>query len=258
MVWFYGGAYTEGGNSMPFADGSKLAAKGAVIVAVNYRLGAFGFLSHPDLTTLSGRNGSGNQALSDGVAALQWVKANIAAFGGDPNNVTIFGQSAGACVTAALTGSPVGQGLFHKAISQSGAWSGLSATPMGTRENAEKQTIAAEKAGIKSFADLQALPADQVAKFGRGQGIIIDGWIVPRGPVEDLRRGPPEQGACAGRLEQGRLWRRLRSADERWSAGSRALPSAGATLARAGPLGLSGDDRCRGRGRPTAGQVLRA
>ncbi len=190
MVWFYGGAYSEGGNSMPFADGSKLAAKGAIIVAVNYRLGAFGFLSHPDLTKLSGHNASGNQALSDGIAALKWVKANIAAFGGDPNNVTIFGQSAGACITAALTGSPAAKGLFEKSISESGAWSGLSATPMGSRENAEKQTVAAlEKAGVKSFADLQALPADQVVKIGRGQGIIIDGWIVPEDQSKTFAEG---------------------------------------------------------------------
>jgi len=190
MVWFYGGAYAEGGNSMPFADGSKLAAKGAIIVAVNYRVGAFGFLSHPDATKMSGHNASGNQALSDGVAALKWVKANIAAFGGDPNNVTIFGQSAGACITAALTGSPQAKGLFHKNISQSGAWSGLSPTPMGTREAAEKQTIAAmEKAGVKSFADLQALPADQVAKIARSQSIIIDGWIVPEDQSKTFAEG---------------------------------------------------------------------
>jgi para-nitrobenzyl esterase len=190
MVWFYGGAYSEGGNSMPFADGSKLAAKGAIIVAVNYRLGMFGFMSHPDASTLSGHNASGNQALSDGIAALKWVKANIAAFGGDPNNVTIFGQSAGACITAALTGSPQAKGLFAKAISESGAWSGLSPTVMGSRANAEKQTLAAmEKAGVKTFADLQALPADQVAKLGRGQGLIVDGWIVPEDQSKTFAEG---------------------------------------------------------------------
>lgn len=190
MVWFYGGAYAEGGNSMPFADGSKLAAKGAIVVAVNYRVGAFGFLSHPELTVASGHNASGNQALSDGLAALKWVKANIAAFGGDPNNVTIFGQSAGACLAAALVGSPEGKGLFQKAISQSGAWSGLSPALMGSRENAEKQTIAAmEKAGIKTLAELQALPVDQVAKLVRAQGLIVDGWIVPEDQSKTFAEG---------------------------------------------------------------------
>lgn len=180
MVWFYGGAYAEGGGSMPFADGARLAEKGVIVVSMNYRVGAFGFLSHPELTASSPHHASGNQALSDGIAALKWVQANIAAFGGDPDNVTIFGQSAGACISAALVGSPEAAGLFDKAISQSGAWAGLTAAKMVTREAAERQTLAAmEKAGVKSFAELQALPADEVAKLSRAQGIIVDGWIVP-------------------------------------------------------------------------------
>lgn len=180
MVWFYGGAYAEGGGSMPFANGSKLASKGVIIVSMNYRVGPFGFLSSPELTAASPNNASGNQALSDAIATLEWVKANIAAFGGDPDNVTIFGQSAGACVSAALVGSPVAKGLFNKAISQSGAWAGLTAAKMVTREQAEQQTAAAmEKAGVKSLAELQALPVDEVAKLGRAQGLIVDGWIVP-------------------------------------------------------------------------------
>ena len=180
MVWFYGGAYAEGGGSMPFANGANLARKGVIVVSLNYRVGAFGFLSSSELTAASPHHASGNQALSDSIAALQWVKANIAAFGGDPNNVTIFGQSAGACITAALVGSPVAKGLFQKAISESGAWAGLTAAKMVTREDAEKRTAEAmEKAGVHSLAELQALPADQVAKLGRAQGIIVDGWIVP-------------------------------------------------------------------------------
>ena len=180
MVWFYGGAYAEGGGSMPFANGSNLAKKGVIVVSLNYRVGPFGFLSTPELTAASPHHASGNQALSDSIAALQWVKANIAAFGGDPNNVTIFGQSAGACITAALVGSPVAKGLFQKAISESGAWAGLTAAKMVTREDAEKRSVdAMAKLGVKSLAELQALPADQVAKLGRAQGIIVDGWIVP-------------------------------------------------------------------------------
>lgn len=184
MVWFYGGAYAEGGNSMPFADGTNLAAKGAIVVSVNYRVGAFGFLSYPGLDNSSPYHASGNQALSDGIAALKWVKENIAQFGGDPNNVTIFGQSAGACISAALVGSPVAKGLFNKAISQSGAWGGLTAAKMGTREASEAQSVAAlEKLGVHSLAELQALPADKFTAV-RGQGIIVDGWIVP----EDLSK----------------------------------------------------------------------
>jgi para-nitrobenzyl esterase len=181
MVWFYGGAYAEGGGSMPFANGSNLAKKGVIVVSLNYRVGPFGFLSSPELDAQSPHHASGNQALSDSIAALQWVKANIAAFGGDPNNVTIFGQSAGACITAALTGSPVAKGLFQKAISESGAWAGLTATKMVTREEAEKRTAdAMAKAGVHSLAEMQAMPAEEVAaKLGRAQGIIVDGWIVP-------------------------------------------------------------------------------
>jgi para-nitrobenzyl esterase len=180
MVWFYGGAYAEGGGSMPFANGANLATKGVIIVSMNYRVGPYGFLSTPELTASSPHHASGNQALSDSIAALQWVKANIAAFGGDPNNVTIFGQSAGACITAALVGSPVAKGLFQKAISESGAWAGLTAAKMVTREDAEKRSKEAmDKLGVHTLAELQALPADQVAKLGRAQGIIVDGWIVP-------------------------------------------------------------------------------
>lgn len=184
MVWYYGGAYNEGGGSMPFADGAKLARKGVIVVSLNYRTGAFGFLSYPELTAASPHHASGNQALSDSIQALKWVRQNIGAFGGDPNNVTIFGQSAGACISAALVGSPEARGLFRKAISESGAWGGLTAAKMATREDAEKRTVAAlEAAGIHNLAELQAAPADKLAKI-RNQGIMIDGWIVP----EDFAR----------------------------------------------------------------------
>ena len=184
MVWFYGGAYNEGGGSMPFADGTNLAKKGVIVVSMNYRVGAYGFLSYPGLTEASPHNASGNQALSDAIAALKWVQQNIAAFGGDPGNVTIFGQSAGACITAALTGSPVANGLFQRAISQSGAWAGLTAAKMQTREAMEQRSVQAlEAAGIHNLAELQAAPPETIAKL-RNQGIIIDGWIVP----EDLSK----------------------------------------------------------------------
>lgn len=184
MVWFYGGAYNEGGGSMPFADGTRLAEKGVIVVSLNYRVGPYGFLSYPGLTEASPHHASGNQALSDSIAALKWVQQNIAAFGGDPNNVTIFGQSAGACITAALTGSPVAAGLFQRAISQSGAWAGLTAAKMQPREALEARSVTAlEAAGIHNLAELQAAPPEKLATI-RNQGIIIDGWIVP----EDLSK----------------------------------------------------------------------
>src|SRR5262245_42023066 len=198
MVWIFGGAYSEGGGSSPHNDGEALAKKGVVFVSFNYRLGAFGFFSHPELTAESGRNASGNQALADSIATLKWVKANIAAFGGDPNNVTIFGESAGAAMVGGLVGSPVAKGLFHRAISESGAWMGLGMGPMTTRAQAERQQIPGPGRGgrgrgeatqpatpppppppLPPLAELRARPTEEVVKTLRGSGMIIDGWIVP-------------------------------------------------------------------------------
>ena len=186
MFWVYGGAYTEGGGNMPISDGNRLAQKGVIVVTFNYRVGAFGFLAHPELTKESGHNASGNQALSDTAAALKWVKANIAAFGGDPDNVTIFGQSAGACIDAFMVGSPQAKGLFKRAISESGEWMGLGIAKMTPLDRAEQQTVTAfEKAGAHSLADMRAMSAADVMKaFPRSQGGAIDGYWVP----EDLSK----------------------------------------------------------------------
>jgi para-nitrobenzyl esterase len=183
MVWIFGGAYTEGAGSSPHNDGEALARKGVVAVTVNYRLGPFGFFAHPDLSKESGRNASGNYAMMDLVGALRWVQKNIAAFGGDPNNVTIFGESAGAALVAGLVGSPEASGLFHRAISESGAWMGLSMAAMRTRASAEEAGVKSATAlKAETLADLRALPASEIQKGLRGAGMIIDGWIIP----EDL------------------------------------------------------------------------
>jgi para-nitrobenzyl esterase len=185
IVWIYGGAYTEGGGSTIAYDGTNLARKGAVVVTLNYRLGTLGFLSHPELTAESGHNASGNYALMDSIAVLRWIKANIAQFGGDPNSVTIMGQSAGACMVAALVGSPEAKGLFERAVSESGAWSGLSLAKMETLEAAEKATLAAtDKLGIHSLKEMRAMSGeDALTKLGRAN-MIVDGWIIP----EDLTK----------------------------------------------------------------------
>jgi len=185
MVWIFGGAYTEGAGSSPHNDGEALARKGVVAVSVNYRLGPFGFFSHPELTKESGKNASGNQAMSDTIAALRWVQKNIAAFGGDPNNVTIFGESAGAALVAGLTGSPEAKGLFHRAISESGAWMGLSMATMRPRASAEEPAPGrggAPAPPLPSLAELRKKSTDEISASLRGAGMIIDGWIVP----EDL------------------------------------------------------------------------
>ena len=120
MVWFHGGGNTEGWTNTPFFDGSALAKHGVVVVTAQYRLGVFGFFAHPELTKESGHHASGNYGLLDQVAALRWVKDNIATFGGDPGNVTIFGESAGAEDVGLLLVSPLAKGLFHRAIAESG------------------------------------------------------------------------------------------------------------------------------------------
>ena len=115
MVWIHGGGFNAGASDEPRHDGTPLARKGVVVVTINYRLGVFGFLAHPELTAESGRGASGNYGLMDQLAALQWVHENVAAFGGDPGNVTIFGESAGSFAVSALVASPLARGLFHKA-----------------------------------------------------------------------------------------------------------------------------------------------
>ena len=164
MVWIFGGAYTEGAGSTPYNQGETLAPKGVVVVSFNYRLGSLGFLAHPELTAESPRHSSGNYALTDVLAALQWVQHNIAAFGGNPANVTIFGESAGAAIASALVGSPPAKGLFQRAISESGTWMGLNLAPMRSRESAEQQTVkAAAQLGASTLAALRALSAEDAA-----------------------------------------------------------------------------------------------
>ncbi|MFC3101753.1 carboxylesterase/lipase family protein [Altererythrobacter lauratis] len=181
MVWLYGGAYNEGGGSSPFSHGDHLAAKGVVMVTLNYRVAALGFFSHPELTAASPHGASGNQALGDVIAALQWVRDNIAAFGGDPDRVTIFGESAGAAMAGGLVGAPAARDLVHRAIPQSGAWMGLGIAPMVTRERAEQQAMQQAEAqfGTTSLAALRAIPAEEIHAKLRGAGMIVDGHIIP-------------------------------------------------------------------------------
>ena len=179
MVWSYGGAFAGGAGSLPGYDGENLARKGVVVVTYNYRLGPFGWFSHPDLSKESGHNASGNQGLMDAIALLKWVQRNIAAFGGDPRNVTIFGESAGGILVAALLGSPEAKGLFQRAISESGGWMGVSIAPMITLAEAEQSgTQVASSMGATSLAELRAKSAEELQKGGRGQRPIVDGWSL--------------------------------------------------------------------------------
>src|SRR5438477_2292841 len=151
MFWIYGGGFTYGSSSSPLYDGTRLASHGVVVVSFNYRLNVLSGFAHPLLSNESG-HGSGNYGLLDQIAALQWVRRNVAAFGGDPNNVTIFGESAGGLSVSALLVSPMTKGLFHKAIIESGSGAQLT-----TQEEAEKGGLAlVKKMGLDNEPNLLA------------------------------------------------------------------------------------------------------
>jgi para-nitrobenzyl esterase len=180
MVWIHPGGYQTGSGAAPSFDGEALAKKGVVLVTINYRLGVFGFFSHPELTRDSEHHASGNYAFMDQTAALLWVQKNIAGFGGDPQRVTVFGDSAGSASISNLMGSPRVRGLFQRAIGESGAWMGLSLAPMRTLPEAEQAGVKiAEALHAQSLEQLRALPAEDVLKTGRGGGPVIDGWFLP-------------------------------------------------------------------------------
>ena len=185
MFWIYGGAFAEGSGAIAVYDGAELARKGVVVVTANYRVGPLGFLAHPELTKESEHSASGNYGLLDQIAALRWVQKNIAGFGGDPSQVTIFGQSAGAISVADLMRSPLAKGLFARAIAQSGPGlfgRNLFGAGATLREREAVGVKYAQALGVQSLADLRALPA---AKFYAANapttqgGPFNDGWVLP-------------------------------------------------------------------------------
>jgi para-nitrobenzyl esterase len=179
MVWIYGGGFTGGSGGLAWYDGENLASKGPVIVTFNYRLGSLGFFAHPELAKESGHNASGNYGMMDAIAALQWVKKNIGAFGGDPNNVTIAGESAGAVMVGALLGSPQAKGLYHRAIAESGGWMGLTMGRMASGQTAQANGAKTMEAlGVKTIAELRAKPMNELTGLSAG-GLIVDGYLIP-------------------------------------------------------------------------------
>jgi para-nitrobenzyl esterase len=186
IVWIHGGALREGSGSLLSFGGEPLAMKGVVLVAINYRMNVFGFYAHPELTKASAHHASGNYGFQDQMAALTWVKRNIAVFGGDPNNVTIDGQSAGARSINCIMASPLGKGLFQKVIGESGA----EMQTMKTLGEAEAEGVKyAEKLGARSIADLRAIPADRLLKEGGASGPIVDGYVLPASPHKIFSEG---------------------------------------------------------------------
>ncbi len=185
MVWIYGGGFVAGSTSEPRQDGGDLSKKGVLVVSFNYRLGIFGFFSHPDLSRESGRNASGNYGLLDQAAALKWVHDNIATFGGDPDNVTIFGESAGSFSVSALMASPLAQGLFQRAIGESGAFFG-STLPLRPLAQTEKANVEFAKSTLHadSIEALRAMPAKEILEAAQKNGPFrfgpnIDGYFLP-------------------------------------------------------------------------------
>ena len=187
MVWIYGGGFVAGTTSEARQDGYYLAQKGVIVVSMNYRLGILGFMVHPELAKESGNNSAGNYGLLDQLAALRWVHDNIAAFGGDPGNVTIFGESAGSFSVSAQMASPLAKGLFQKAIGESGgafSHSGLSFEPMSARAEKDAKLLK-DKLGASTLAELRAIPAEKLIEVFGGRteafnfGPDIDGYFLP-------------------------------------------------------------------------------
>ena len=182
FVYIYGGGFSSGSGAVPVYDGEEMAKKGLVFITINYRVGTLGFLAHPELTAESPNHASGNYGLLDQVAALQWVNKNVAAFGGDPGNVTIAGQSAGAFSVNYLVASPLTKGLFHRAIAESGG-AVLSTNQLARGSNLNAAEAAgvkfAESLGAASLAELRAKPANVILN-ARGPGSpIVDGYFLP-------------------------------------------------------------------------------
>jgi para-nitrobenzyl esterase len=176
IVYIYGGGFGSGGAGCAIYDGEAMAKKGVIFVSINYRVGIFGFFAHPDLTKESSHNASGNYGIMDQIASLRWVQKNIAAFGGDPNNVTIAGQSAGSVSVNCLVASSLGKDLFKHAIAESGA--------AFARNGRAISLKTAEEDGLKigaSITDLRAMSAaDLMKKPQTIRGLIIDGYVLPQ------------------------------------------------------------------------------
>ena len=188
MFWIFGGGFVAGSTSEPRQDGGNLCKKGVLIVSANYRLGVFGLLAHPDLTKESGNHASGNYGLMDQIAALQWVKRNIAAFGGDPDNVTIFGESAGSASVSALVASPLAKGLFVRAIGESGTLFNPTSR-MATLAEGEAQGVElAGQMGKTTIDELRALPAKEIMLSLKTHSVghfheVVDGYVFPEDPT---------------------------------------------------------------------------
>jgi len=186
FVWIYGGGFNGGSTSEPNYSGENLAKKGVVLVSIAYRVGQLGFLAHPELSAENPNHVSGNYGLLDMIAGLQWIQKNIAAFGGDPNKVTIFGESAGGIAVSMLCASPLAKGLFHGAISESGGsfgpprpftYPGENLKRLGDAERAGKAYT--DSAKVSSIVEMRKLSPDKLPAIRGLAWPIIDGYVIP-------------------------------------------------------------------------------
>ena len=199
MFWLHGGANNGGSGSGSLYNDGTLSGHGVLLVTINYRLGVFGFLAHPALSSEGPHRASGNYGLMDQILALEWVRDNIARFGGDPNNITVFGQSAGANDIGILMTSPLARGLFQKAIAQSGSPFFPTLLPLAEAERQGEEIAAVlnvpqAAAGIAAMREMPA--RDLLAKLGslasqwpNGIRPDVDGWVIPRSPLEVFASG---------------------------------------------------------------------
>jgi para-nitrobenzyl esterase len=218
LVYYYGGGNVAGDGSEYRYDGESMATKGIVAVTVNYRLGVFGFMAHPELTAESPHHASGNYGLLDQSAALRWVHDNVAAFGGDPARITIGGESAGSFAVSAQMASPLSRALIAGAIGESGAIVGGRTAPLAQVEASGKAF--GVSLGANSLAELRAIPADSLLRATSGANafrfpVAIDGWFFPASPDEIYAAGLQARvPLLAGWNTQEGPWQMLLGKDE--------------------------------------------
>ena len=191
LIYFNGGGLMAGSGSEPRYAGDAMARKGIISITANYREGIFGFFAHPQLSKETSYKGSGNYGFMDQVAAIQWVKDNIEAFGGDPNRITIVGESAGSMSVSALMASPLCQGLFAQAMGSSGSVMGFNKV-LTLKEAEQKGVKLAKQIGKKNIKDLRALPAEELMKLAAVKAIPtynIDGYFLTEQPTETYAKG---------------------------------------------------------------------
>jgi para-nitrobenzyl esterase len=195
VVWIHGGGFQEGSINFDVYGGEPLAKKGVIFMGISYRVNIFGNLAHPELSAASGRNASGNYGLMDQIAGLKWIQRNVAAFGGDPGNVTVMGQSAGAMAVDLLQSSPLVHGLYAHVVALSGGYHGVASPHLETLAETEAKGVKLQQAmKAQDIAQMRTIPADQITNIASANKIVfsgptVDGYVVPGTPADIYAAG---------------------------------------------------------------------